>query len=159
MSIRIKIFVYFAKKKNFILHIYFYKTPIFICLFYTFFYLNNIFLTFFYYFTPTHGPPTLTHLPSSFSLNTFPFSFSFFILFSSFSFSSSSSSSSSFFFFFFFIILSIHISPSSLNQSSSIYRPHQPNPVKGRGLNQYQNKTHTFYHQFNKPTKFFKLEH
>ena len=32
---------------------------------------------------------------------------------------------------FFKIILSIHISLSSLNQSSSIYHPHQQNPVKG----------------------------
>ena len=146
------IFVYFAKKKILfsILHTYFYKTPTSVCLFYTLFYLNNMFPPFFNYFTPAHGPPTLTHTPTTFSLKTFPFFFSFFFfLFSPFSFFSS-------FFFFFFIILSIHISlylPNSLNQSSSIYCPHQLNPVKGRGSNQYQNKTHTFYHQFQQTHK------
>ena len=77
----------------------------------------------------------------------FTHSFIWIIFFSHFSF---------FFSFFFFIILSIHISlylPSSLNQSSLIYHPHQPNPVKGRGSNQYQNKTHTFYHQFQQTHK------
>ena len=156
-----KIFVYFAKKNIFfsIFHTYFYKTPASVCLFYTFFYLNNIFLTFFYYFTPTHGPLTLTHTPTV--SEHFPFLFSFFFfLFSSFSFFSSLLYLNTFPFivFFFFIILSIHISlslslPSTLKQSSLIYLPHQPNLVKGRGLNQYLNKTHAFYHQFQQTHK------
>ena len=86
---------YFAKKKT---YFFYFTHPL----------LQNThinlatFPSFFNYFTPIHGPPTLTHMSTPFSLNIFPFFFSFFFFhFSSFSFFS--------YFFFFFIILSIHI--------------------------------------------------
>ena len=107
------------------------------------FYLNNIFLTFFLLFHTQSWPPTLTHKPTPFSMNTFPFFFF------------------SFFFFLFLLLLLYHSLnsslslsfPNSLNKSFSIYRPHQPNPMKGRVSNQYQNKTHKFYHQFQQTHK------
>ena len=133
-----KICLFCQKKKN-IFFLFYISISVY---FTSSFYLNNIFLTFFLLFHTQPWPPTLTHKPTPFSMNTFPFFFSH--------------SSSFFSSFFFFIILSIHLSlsfPNSLNKSSSIYRPHQPNPMKGRVSNQYQNKTHKFYHQFQQTHK------
>ena len=136
-----------SKKKKNIFFLFYISISVY---FTSSFYLNNIFLTFFLLFHTQSWPPTLTHKPTPFSMNTFPFFF----------FSHSSSFFSSFFF---FIILSIHLSLSlfpipSINLSQFTAPINQTQWKAESQINTKTKPTNSIINS-NRPTKFPKLEH